>query len=699
MRSRSKGTTICVIFILVLCGLWKWSSSFSRTAGPPIKKKYDPFEFGWVKPNYYKKGDKVELLVNKVESDQTQFPYAYYDLPFICPPSENKKPLHLSLDEVVRGDRKWQSDYNLKFGVDLECERLCDRKTQPQALKEADRLIRQAYMAHWIVDRDMPAATTFVKARDGKKFYTAGFPIGAVDSDTGKAYLNNHVTLVIRYYTSDINKHTIVGFEVYPKSVSDYHCPGSSKDYERYELNVDEEETTFIPFTYSVYWREEFHNDWSHRWNFFMSEEMPGSSRSSRSFHWISLANNIFIVGMMSFVVTMVFMKSRGDGPVAFLASSWSTEHTNFLTQLNLVTAMGIQFLFAVLGSLIITCAFNRFQEIRRWVLTTAIVCFIFGAYASSALGTLLAPGQRVGIFFSIACGCALPGLTLLVVLSLNSIVWAKESTNALPFGTIILLMASYFVICGPLSVLGALSARRIKADHKLKLDDASPLSFLLTSLRDSARTDTEFTSPAKLPKYIQSPTLLTLTSGAAPFVVIFVELLFVYKSLWLRKSSFYIFYGFLLVNIILLCVVVAEVALIVCYQLLQYNQSGGIKFEPQDVRPAERSLTWRSCLSLRSINISIRNSLILFGKRLRLGSSSWRWKCFLAGGSVAWYLEMYSLYHLIFVLHLRDFSSVVLFVCYTSLFNFMCWCAFGSLGYLSCLWFLNYLSSLAKEP
>lgn len=116
--------------------------------------------------------------------------------------------------------------------------------------------------------------------------------------------------LVIRFHASDNDKNTIVGFEVYPRSVSDYHCPGASKNYEQYEIVIpeDENELTYLPFTYSVYWREEFEVDWNHRWDYFLNAGEL-SDEQSIQFHWMSLANSVGIVLSISFITLIIYVR------------------------------------------------------------------------------------------------------------------------------------------------------------------------------------------------------------------------------------------------------------------------------------------------------------------------------------------------------------------------------------------------------
>lgn len=688
MRKKTKSSLIIVITLVLL-----WTVLRPKR---PVTRFSQSYDFGWIKPNVYKKGDKVDVIINKVVSETARFPYGYYDLQFVCPPSDKKKPLHLSLNEIIRGDRKWESDYNLAFGERHDCLRLCDRKTKPEGLKQADALIRQGYVAHWLIDDDLPAATTFAKTKSGKKFYTAGFPLGEVDAVTGKTRLYNHLMLVVRYQTVDVNKHTIIGFEVYPKSVSDAHCPGANKDYQPYEINTEESEITYIPFTYSIYWREESNIDWSHRWNFFIHDDTSSHSKRQSLFHWISLANSAIVVVLMSLFIATIFVKIKNDDTVSSSAASWVSESTQLLSCLNLVTSMGVQFLFGVVGSLVVLCSLNKLHNIQSWVLSSALCSFVAGAYSSSLLGSLLASGPRVSLGTSVISGSALPGLVLFTVLVLNGIVWLKDSSSAIPFGTVVVFVAGYFMISFPLSLLGGFSARKMKNAAKLAPANAiskSPFSFLLTLSYDT-RSWPATALGKPFPIALSNPILLTILAGIAPFVVICVELFYVYKSMWLQTTNFYYLYGFLLVNFMFLCIIVCEVSLLVCYVLMVHNHSGQAPEIESD--PYTKLSNSRRCSPITIVN-KLKNVLASIAHHLKASFSSWRWKSFVAGGSVAWYLELYSLYYLIFVLHLRDLSSILLFVCYTALFNFMCWCAFGALGYLSCLWFLSHISSSSK--
>ena len=97
--------------------------------------------------------------MNKVYSDNTQLQYAYYDLPYVCPPAGihhagasllSGQTIPLNLGEVLRGDRITQSDIELVMGQDQECNFLCSRTVGRQDLKRARQMVKDGYVAEWV---------------------------------------------------------------------------------------------------------------------------------------------------------------------------------------------------------------------------------------------------------------------------------------------------------------------------------------------------------------------------------------------------------------------------------------------------------------------------------------------------------------------------------------------------------------------
>ena len=254
----------------------------------------------------------------------------------------------LNLGEVLRGDRIVVSDYELEMGKDEEVRYLGSCKIDRAALRKAIKIVKNGYVAEWIVD-NLPGATSFVSVDQSRKYYAAGFKMGYEDTSlaTGRPryFLNNHVTLVIRYRGApgrdgEHGKKVIVGFEVYAKSIeaenrdasglpANLHdarngmeltmSPNStnattSQNFDASSVSdeynySDDGATLTIPYTYSVYFREEEHVEWANRWDlYFVNQE------DSSKIHWLAIVNSIVISGLLTTVVAVILARTiRGD--------------------------------------------------------------------------------------------------------------------------------------------------------------------------------------------------------------------------------------------------------------------------------------------------------------------------------------------------------------------------------------------------
>ena len=130
----------------------------------------------------------------------------------------------------------------------------------------------------------------------------------------------------------------------------------------------------------------------------------------------------------------------------------------------------------------------------------------------------------------------------------LNLFVWAKASSNAMPFGTLVGLVALWLLIQVPLVYVGSwVGYYRSKAwEHPTKT----------TSIPRQIPDQVWYTRSASI----------SLIAGLVPFAVIFIELLFVFQSLWQDKSGYYYVFGFLSIISTVLMLTVVEVTIVAIY-------------------------------------------------------------------------------------------------------------------------------------
>lgn len=133
----------------------------------------------------------------------------------------------------------------------------------------------------------------------------------------------------------------------------------------------------------------------------------------------------------------------------------------------------------------------------------------------------------------------------------MNLFVWAQASSTAIPFGTLIGLLALWLLIQVPLVYVGSWVGyvRAAPWEHPTKTNSI-PRQIPLQ------------------PWYLRS-VHGTLLTGLLPFAVLFIELLFLFKNLWQDKSGYYYVFGFLSSVCTILIVTVSEVTIIATYNQL----------------------------------------------------------------------------------------------------------------------------------
>lgn len=679
----------------------------------------------------YRDGELVPLMVNKAYSDNTQLQFAYTDLPFTCSPTGEHKAgggllsgqsVPLNLGEVLRGDRIITSDMELVMTKNTPCTLLCNKEVSRRDLRWSKELIRDGYVAEWIVD-NLPGATSFVTADKKRKYYASGFKLGytEVSSKTGRLhyYLNNHHTIVIRYRRApgragDRDEKIIVGFEVYPKSVGNGNKKDSSgcpvdiqnvgQPFELYiapnktsstELNydglsyhpdeVEDDENSpgslNIPYTYSVYFREDDSIEWAHRWDlYFVNQE--GGSR----IHWVAIINSLIICGLLTGIVMIILARTihtdinkgisaeegklrakrpraKGDQKTSGLlsqgtdaddndedemsdegealeeATGWKLLHGDVFRKpkagilLAPLVGSGMQLFFMAMGLVALGALGVLNPSFRGGFISVGVGLFIFAGLFSGYFSARVFKSFDGTDFRANAIVTALlfPGLIFGLIFILNLFVWAQASSTAIPFGTLVAILFLWLCIQVPLVYVGSYYGfhRAGAWDHPTKTT----------------------TIPRQVPRqaWYSKSIQAALLAGLIPFAVIFIELLFVFQSLWHDKSGYYYVFGFLAVVSAILVVTIAEVTIVTIYaQLCAENYH-------------------------------------------------WWWQSFFIGGGSAFWVFLYSLWYYFFKLHISGFVSSMLFFAY----SFMACCVYGlltgTIGFLSAYAFVRRIYSAIK--
>lgn len=536
-----------------------------------------------VAPSSYGLNDKVPLYVNSLtpsisssdEQIHAVIAYDYYHPAFrFCRPKDGPEWVRESLGSIIFGDRIRTSPLELLMGKNETCKAACETKTfDERSAKFVASRITEAYNVNLLVD-GLPAAELREDPLTHERFSSPGFPLGRVNED-GTRVLYNHWDIIIDYHQAGFRglNHRVVGVLVQPQSYAGSKSDAQGKTecgYDSGPLILNEAGGTSVTYTYSVYWRES-PTAWATRWDKYLHIIDP-------KIHWFSLINStvfvIFLVGMVSTILIRALRKdiaryNRLDninlddlsGTSAAEDdlqedSGWKLVHGDvfrsprYPLMLSILLGNGAQ-IFVMTGVTVAFAMLGFLSPSNRGFLTTVglllytLFGFIGGYVSSRAYKTF---GGEKWKFNMVATPVFLPGVVFSIFFLLNLFVWAKGSSGAVPFTTMLAIIGIWFVISVPLSVVG------------------SWFGFKQPPFEPPTRVNQ---IPRQIPPASRSlkPLPSMLMTGILPFCAIFVELYFIMTSLW--TSKIYYMFGFLFICYGLMVLTSACTTVLLTYFLL----------------------------------------------------------------------------------------------------------------------------------
>ncbi|CEM06493.1 unnamed protein product [Vitrella brassicaformis CCMP3155] len=516
---------------------------------------------GWylpgVAPRDYERGAPVKLKVNKLTSVKTQLPYKYYHLPF-CTPEDIKNEAE-NLGEILQGDVIENSPYEIEMLMPVECKVLCKKDLKKKEKDLFKTMIDDEYYVNWIVD-NLPAAMKY-KAGD-QTGYLAGFPVG--QPLQGAYVLHNHVRMTFKYHsrsdTGGTEAARIVGFEVEPVSIEHpvsadetnptYSCSGPT-------LNVEKADS--VVFTYDVRW-EPSPVKWASRWDMYLK-------MTDSQIHWFSIINSLMVVLFLSGMVAMILLRTllrdiaKYNEMVDSLEeaqeeSGWKLVHGDvfrrppYYQMLAVCTGSGVQ----ILGMTCVTLVFAALGLLspahRGGLLQAMLVLFtfmgFFAGYTAARFNNVM-EGDDCERSHTVTLYTALlfPAVTFGIFFTLDLLIWGEQSSGAVPFSTMFLLLVLWFGISVPLVFMGSYFGYK-----------KGPMSL-------PVRTNQ---IPRQIPPqhWLTHPLMTCLIGGVLPFGAVFTELFFIMSSMW--QHQFYYLFGFLTLVLVILIITCAEISIAFTY-------------------------------------------------------------------------------------------------------------------------------------
>ncbi|KDO23115.1 hypothetical protein SPRG_11959 [Saprolegnia parasitica CBS 223.65] len=542
-----------------------------------------------VAPESWEEGAALPLNVNKITSVKTLVPYEYYYLPFCAPsaPEEQQE----NLGEIMSGDAIMNSMYSLHMHKDVRCQILC--KPMHYTAEETQRfidMIEDEYYVQWILD-NLPVLyqdTSYGEAaapvnKDPNAplsaAYKRGFPLGDIDAQ-GRYFIYNHVRIVVLthpdpYAEPATPKWRVVGFEVVPTSINHLFkgSPSSGEELtsdtcgkfvdiaevsEGHHAYLEPNSPSTVLYTYDVqYVKSDI--TWEQRWDRILS-----SRASNDQIHWFSIINSLMIVLFLTGMIAMIMLRTLHrdiarynevqTSEEAAEESGWKLVHADVFRPpsyspmlFSVFVGTGVQVCCMSAATMVIALLGLLSPANRGSLLTTLLLLFVFmgsfAGYHSSRTYKMFHGKDWKRTMVSTAV--FYPGCLFLVFFLLNLVLWAKASSQAVPFGTLFALLVLWFGISVPLVCLGSyFGFKRPAIEHPVKTNQIA----------------------RQIPEqvwYLSTPFAI-IVGGILPFGAVFIELFFIMSALWLHQI-YYVF-GFLFLVLLILVATCAEVTIVMCY-------------------------------------------------------------------------------------------------------------------------------------
>uniref|UniRef100_A0A8C9TXN2 Transmembrane 9 superfamily member n=1 Tax=Scleropages formosus TaxID=113540 RepID=A0A8C9TXN2_SCLFO len=465
---------------------------------------------------------EIELFVNRLDSVESVLPYEYRAFDFCTVESENRPSENLG--QVLFGERIEPSPYKFTFNVKKQCVPVCTKtyNTNNQEDKAKLDFLKKGmllnYQHHWIVD-NMPVTWCY-NVEDKQKFCNPGFPIGCYVTGSGQPkdachifstqdtfYIFNHVNITIYYHKVE---------------------------------NDGAEENKEIR--------------WASRWDYIL-ESMPHTN-----IQWFSIMNSLVIVLFLSGMVAMIMLRtlhkdiarynqmdSVEDAQEEF---GWKLVHGDIFRPprkgmlLSVFLGSGTQIFIMTFITLFLACLGFLSPANRGALMTCAVVLWVLlGAPAGYVAARLYKSfGGEKWKTNVLLTAFLCPGIVFTDFFVMNLILWGEGSSAAMPFGTLVAILALWFCVSVPLTFVGAYFG--FKKRHPVRTNQI----------------------PRQIPEqsFYTRPLPGIIMGGILPFGCIFIQLFFILNSIW--SHQMYYMFGFLFLVFIILVITCSEATILLCY-------------------------------------------------------------------------------------------------------------------------------------
>ncbi|XP_061542689.1 transmembrane 9 superfamily protein member 5 isoform X2 [Phycodurus eques] len=521
---------------------------------------------------------QIQLFVNRLDSVESVLPYEY-DVFDFCKDAKEMRPSE-NLGQVLFGERIESSPYKFNFKQDVKCKAVCKKTYKKDSQEDTARLdfikmgMQLNYQHHWIID-NMPVTWCY-DVEEKRQYCNPGFPIGCFVNSDGRPkdacvinaefhkkntfYVFNHVDIKIIYHNGADDGWTgarLVAARVEPRSIN--HADEKNPNCESttpMEVPSQFDNDMSIVYTYSVTFEKNNTIKWASRWDYILVS-MPHTN-----IQWFSIMNSLVIVLFLSGMVAMIMLRTlhkdiarynQVDQEDAQEESGWKQVHGDVFRPprkgmlLSIFLGQGTQIFIMTFITLFLACLGFLSPANRGALMTCAVVLWVLlgtpAGYVSARLYKTFGGEKWKTNVLLTALLC--PGIVFADFFLMNLILWVEGSSAAIPFGTLVAILALWFGISVPLTFIGAY------------------FGFKKPAIEQPVRTNQ---IPRQIPEqsFFTKPIPGIVMGGILPFGCIFIQLFFILNSIW--SHQMYYMFGFLFLVFIILLITCSEATILLCY-------------------------------------------------------------------------------------------------------------------------------------
>uniref|UniRef100_A0A669B5J6 Transmembrane 9 superfamily member n=1 Tax=Oreochromis niloticus TaxID=8128 RepID=A0A669B5J6_ORENI len=292
---------------------------------------------------------------------------------------------------------------------------------------------------------------------------------------------------------------------------------------------------------------------WASRWDYILVS-MPHTN-----IQWFSIMNSLVIVLFLSGMVAMIMLRTlhkdiarynQVDQEDAQEESGWKQVHGDVFRPprkgmlLSVFLGQGTQIFIMTFITLFLACLGFLSPANRGALMTCAVVLWVLlgtpAGYVSARLYKTFGGEKWKTNVLLTALLC--PGIVFADFFLMNLILWGEGSSAAIPFGTLVAILALWFGISVPLTFVGAYFG--FKKPQPVRTNQI----------------------PRQIPEqsFFTKPIPGIVMGGILPFGCIFIQLFFILNSIW--SHQMYYMFGFLFLVFIILLITCSEATILLCY-------------------------------------------------------------------------------------------------------------------------------------